>query len=50
MKFKCDVMFRPRVISFGFQIGNNRRSNDKWKNIFLDVDIFWWSFGVELNW
>jgi len=50
MKIKCDVMYRPRCLALGINIGNNYRINKKWRNFFIELDILCWTFGLELKW
>jgi hypothetical protein len=43
-------MYRPRCLALGIQIGNNWQHKGKWTNIFLEIDILCWTFGIELKW
>jgi len=50
MKLTYDVMYRPRVISFGIDFGNNSLIKGKMSNFFIEISILFWTFGIELNW
>ena len=48
--FTYDWMYRPRVISFGIDLGSNFRVNNKIKNVFIEISILFWTFGIEYRW
>ncbi len=50
MKLDFDILYRPKCLSLGIDIGNNYKENKKWKNIFLEVSFLFWTFGIELIW
>ena len=50
MKIKYDLIYRPRCLALGINIGNNHTVKKKWKNIFIELDILFWTFGLELKW
>ena len=37
--FIFDILYRPRVLNFGFSIGNNKMVYGKIRNVFLEIDI-----------
>lgn len=47
MKVKFDCLYRPKVLSIGIDIGNNKFKKDWPKNFFIDISILFWTFGVE---
>jgi len=50
MKLKYDVMYRPKCLALGINVGNNSKKNGKWNNVFIEIDILVWTFGLELEW
>ena len=48
--FEIDVLYRPKVIGFGIDIGNNYVYMGKAKNIFIEITFLFWTFGIELKW
>lgn len=50
MKFKWDVMYRPRCIALGLNIGQNHKTKGKYRNLFFELDILFWTFGLEFKW
>lgn len=42
-----DYIYRPRVLSFGIDIGNNYTVNGKVGNFFIEISLLFWSFGIE---
>jgi hypothetical protein len=49
MKFEFDIMYKPRSFGFGIDIGSNTIYYGKWGNIYLEITILFWTFGVELD-
>jgi len=47
MKVEFDYMYRPRILSFGIDIGSNKFIRKKSKNLFIEISILFWSFSVE---
>jgi hypothetical protein len=48
--FDFDVLYRPKTISLGGTIGTNRTVNKKMANVYLEIDILFWTLGFEINW
>jgi len=48
--FIFDILYRPRVLCLGIDIGINSIRKGKWRNIFLEIGILFWTFGFEIEW
>ena len=48
--FIFDVLYRPRSLGLGITIGNNKTRFGKWTNVYLEIDILFWTFGFEIKW
>jgi len=46
--FVCDIMFRPLCLCLGVGIGSNQLDSGKLSNLFLEIDILFWTFGFEI--
>jgi hypothetical protein len=49
MELKFDVMFRPKVLGIGIDIGSNTTYYGKWGNLFIEIIVLFWAFSVELD-
>ena len=50
MKFKSNILFRPKVIGIGVDIGNNHTYRGKWSNLFISITLLFWTFEADINW
>lgn len=42
-----EIIYRPRVLSLGIDLGSNYTINGRVNNFFIELSILFWSFSVE---
>lgn len=47
--FECDIMYKPHCIGLGIQLGTNSYKGGKRDNLYLDVQLLYWTFGFEVK-
>lgn len=50
MLSEFDIVYRPRVIGFGIDLGSNRSRHNKITNFFIEITFLFWTFGWEIRW
>lgn len=47
--FILDIMYNPNTMGLGIQIGSTIFVGEKRDNLYIDFEVLFWTFGIEIK-